>query len=388
MGSTGISEQIITIEAYRLTAMNLVLSPNWREQLDRLNRIRAVYGTTALEGNPLSEAEVSHQMDVLDGQARSTAVLSREQIQIRNADFARSWVKERFAPGGPSVTVADILRMHRMITQQSDEINNVPGKFRDFSVQVGSTELGGVHLGAPYEELPELMEGFVEFLNSRTVAAEHPVVKALLAHFFLITIHPFGDGNGRVSRLLEAGMLSQYDYNIYGFYGLSNFFYRNDQEYKTNLQRCRQTGPPYDVMPFLSFGVQGFADELVGVNNFIKTKINRVMYRQMLVTNYNKRVSQRRRMLNEREYQLLTYLLRETEPVDPFANHSSERITLANLFDSSYVQAAYSSVTRRTFIRELLRLAEQGFINFEQANDNEDTAVEIDFDAIAKYQMS
>jgi len=275
-----------------------------------------------------------------------------------------------------------------MITQQSDEINNVPGKFRDFSVQVGSTELGGVHLGAPYEELPELMEGFVEFLNSRTVAAEHPVVKALLAHFFLITIHPFGDGNGRVSRLLEAGMLSQYDYNIYGFYGLSNFFYRNDQEYKTNLQRCRQTGPPYDVMPFLSFGVQGFADELVGVNNFIKTKINRVMYRQMLVTNYNKRVSQRRRMLNEREYQLLTYLLRETEPVDPFANHSSERITLANLFDSSYVQAAYSSVTRRTFIRELLRLAEQGFINFEQANDNEDTAVEIDFDAIAKYQMS
>ena len=183
-------------------------------------------------------------------------------------------------------------------------------------------------------------------------------------------------------------MLSQYDYNIYGFYGLSNFFYRNDQEYKTNLQRCRQTGPPYDVMPFLSFGVQGFADELVGVNNFIKTKINRVMYRQMLVTNYNKRVSQRRRMLNEREYQLLTYLLRETEPVDPFANHSSERITLANLFDSSYVQAAYSSVTRRTFIRELLRLAEQGFINFEQANDNEDTAVEIDFDAIAKYQMS
>ncbi len=57
---------VITIEAYKEAALNLVLPPEWRTQLDRLNRVRAVYGTTALEGNPLSEAEVSHQMDLLD----------------------------------------------------------------------------------------------------------------------------------------------------------------------------------------------------------------------------------------------------------------------------------------------------------------------------------
>ena len=49
---------LITIEAYRGAAYNLMLPPEWRDQLDRLNRVRAVHGTTALEGNPLSEEQV------------------------------------------------------------------------------------------------------------------------------------------------------------------------------------------------------------------------------------------------------------------------------------------------------------------------------------------
>ena len=63
---TALFHHIVSIEAYKEAALNLVLPPEWRDQLDRLNRIRAVYGTTALEGNPLSEAEVSHQMDILE----------------------------------------------------------------------------------------------------------------------------------------------------------------------------------------------------------------------------------------------------------------------------------------------------------------------------------
>ena len=54
--------ELIQIEAYREAALNLVLPPDWREQLDQLNRVRAVHGTTALEGNPLSEAAVREQI--------------------------------------------------------------------------------------------------------------------------------------------------------------------------------------------------------------------------------------------------------------------------------------------------------------------------------------
>ena len=227
------------------------------------------------------------------------------------------------------------------------------------------------------------MQAFIDFVNSPSLKSEHPVVQALLAHFFLVTIHPFGDGNGRVSRLLEAGILFQSDYNVQGFYGLSNFFYRNADDYRVRLQRCRGARP-FDVTPFVSFGVQGFVAELAGINNFVKTKVNRVLYRQMLLSNHNRRTGVRRRMLNLREYQLLMYLLDETEPSDPFSENPSLSVAFPALLESSYVKAAYRDVTQRTFVRELTRLAELGFIRF-QGTSPANVTVEIDFGAIGKY---
>jgi len=57
---------LISVEGYKQAALNLMLPPEWRSRLDRLNRVRAVYGTTALEGNPLSEAEVDYQMEIVE----------------------------------------------------------------------------------------------------------------------------------------------------------------------------------------------------------------------------------------------------------------------------------------------------------------------------------
>ena len=380
---------LVTIEAHRQAADNLILAPEWREQLDKLNRVRAVYGTTALEGNPLSEPEVSHQIDLADQEpnGRSSVRLSKEQIQVRNASRAQDWVKQRFAPGAAPVSMGDLLNMHRMITEGSDENHNVPGAFRVQSMQVGSPDLGGVHISAPHERLGELMKEFIAFVYSRKMQREHPVIRALLAHFFLVTIHPFGDGNGRVSRLLESGILFQGGYNVHGFYGLSNFFYRNGDKYKTLLQQTRRTPHNFDVTPFVTFGVDGFASELEGVNNFVKAKTNRVMYRQMLVSNFNKRISERRRMLNQREHHLLLWLLDETEPIDPFSENPSRRIGLNELLDSGYVRGAYNKVTTRTFVRELVRLETLGFIKLNSGKPSE-LSVEIDFSAIGKYNIS
>ena len=207
-----------------------------------------------------------------------------------------------------------------MVTQGSDEVNNVPGRLRNHSVVVGSQALGGVHRGAPHERLPLLMDDFIAFITSRQARAEHPVVQALLAHFFLVTLHPFGDGNGRVSRLVEASILFHGTYNVLGFYGLSNYFYRNGDEYKLLLQRSRRS-QPFDLSEFVAFGVRGFAAELKGINNFIKTKLNRLVYRDALQRAFNTRISKRRYTISQRENGLLEFLLQQTEPMDPFATN-------------------------------------------------------------------
>ena len=377
---------LVSIEAYKEASLNLVFPQEWQHQLDRLNRVRAVHGTTAIEGNPLSEAEVAQQMERLEQQNYDDEgkTATKEQLQIRNAGVAQSWVKKRFLPDSRPVGLRDILTMHEMITRDSDTRNNTPRELRSFSVTVGTEDLGGVHIGAPHERLPRLMEEYIDFINSRRLDDNHPVIRALLAHFFLVTIHPFGDGNGRVSRLVEAGILFQLGYNVHGFYGLSNYFYRHEQEYKSVLQQCRES-QPFDVTPFILFGVAGFASELKGINNFVKARINRLVYRTMIIRAFSKRMGPRRRLLNQREYNLLDFLLSETEPVDPFSDASSRKISLSELLEANYVQSAYRNVTRRTFHRELIRLEELGFIEFTRDESVQDWVVELDFGAISKY---
>lgn len=274
--------------------------------------------------------------------------------------------------------------MHRLITQNSDTEHNVPGQWRTFSVTVGTPEMGGVHSGAPYEQLGSLMEQYVQFVGSRRLNSIHPVIKALLAHFFLVTIHPFGDGNGRVSRLVEAGILFRQGYNVHGFYGLSNYFYQHEDEYKRRLQLSRQQ-QPYDVTPFIYFGIEGFATELKGINNFIKTKLNRVVYRTMLVRAFNKRVRSYRRLINQREHNLLDFLLVATEPIDPFSENPSREVKFSELREAPYVKGAYRNVTLRTFYRELNRLGDLGFINIRRDESAKDWILELNFEAIGKY---
>lgn len=382
-------QDMVSIEGYKQAALNLILPPDWRGQLDRLNRIRAVHGTTALEGNPLSEAEVERQIEIIDeeGDTADETKITKEQLQIRNSARAQEWVRKRFQPGSPPVRLGDILAMHKLVTEGSDEAHNIPGALRTFPIQVGSTNMGGIHKGSPHESLSGLMEEFMGFLNSNKFMANHPVIRALLAHFFLVTIHPFGDGNGRVSRLLEAGILFQGEYNVHGFYGLSNHFYANEREYKTLLQECRKR-KPLDVSGFIKFGVEGFRNELAGINNFVKTKLNRVIYRQMLVRNYNMRTGVRRRLVNVREYQLLDFLLSATEPLDPFSENPSRKINLPELEEYPLIKSIYRDVTPRTFHRELTRLAEIGMIKFQRADSSKSQIIELDFDAISKYQIS
>lgn len=139
------------------------------------------------------------------------------------------------------------------------------------------------------------------------------------------------------------------------------------------------------MTPFVEFGLEGFASELRGINNFIQSKLNRVVYRDMAMKALTTKVGKRRRLLNEREFGLLHFLLEETEPEDPFADEPSRRVPLAELLESPFVRQVYLRVTRRTFVRELQRLADHGFIRFERDPSTEGLVVEIDFDAVGRH---
>lgn len=229
---------IAAIGYYRQAAMSGVVPPQWRDR-------------------PVTDASLPNE----DGDSARPAA-------------ARAWVAARFVPGSAPVSFSDLLNMHGMVADLSNP-ESTPGALRTLPVQVGRKEVGGIHFGAVPEHLPRLMERYINFINGRNCAAMHPVIHALVAHFFLVTIHPFGDANGRVSRLLMAGLLAQRGYNVHGgFYALSAYFYQNDIEYHTLLHRCWRQGAPFELTPFVAFGMEGFVMELRSMDSFIRMKLS------------------------------------------------------------------------------------------------------------------
>jgi hypothetical protein len=220
---------------------------------------------------------------VLPPQWREQASSADSQPHPVKGNASQSWVKERFVPGSAPITLEDILTVHRLVAEET-KVDNQAGVLRTDAVQVGRREVGGLHMGAPVERLPLLMNEYVQFIDSSPSQSLPPVIHALLAHFFFVTLHPFGDGNGRTSRLVSTAILYQRGYNVHGgFYALSDYFYQNDGiPYHTLLHRCWQQGVPFELTQFVAFGMEGLVTELRSIDSFIKMKLKRIVDREML----------------------------------------------------------------------------------------------------------
>ncbi len=269
---------IAAIQAYQEAASNRVRPPQWREQ-------PALTSAVACKDSEDTTGDLSQEQRP----RRDSIDTRKQQLLIRNASMTQAWVRARFAPGSALLSLADILAMHRMVADESGVKDNNGGRLRTLGVRVGRREVGGLHAGAPIEKLPLLMDRYVRFINGDYLRSLPPVIQALVAHFFFTTIHPFDDGNGRVSRLVSAGILFQHGYNGHGFYALSSHFYQNAVKYHSLLHQCWQQPLPFDLTAFVAFGMEGLAIELQGVNSFIKMKLNRIVERDMVPQPSNKR---------------------------------------------------------------------------------------------------
>ena len=112
------------------------------------------------------------------------------------------------------------------------------------------------------------MADFFRWLNGGAAGGMDSITRAIVAHFLLVSIHPFGDGNGRASRGVESFLLYKAGVNVRGFYSLANYYYRKRPEYIDMLTHVRFVSNP-DVTPFVQFALTGLAEELEQVHEEI-----------------------------------------------------------------------------------------------------------------------
>ncbi|MBI2579527.1 MAG: Fic family protein [Candidatus Aenigmarchaeota archaeon] len=125
------------------------------------------------------------------------------------------------------ITLEKVLEWHYNLF--SDTKPNVAGKIRNYPVGISGTD---VELPLPVE-LNVLLKEFFNWYNKNKEKL-HPVELAALVHYRFVSIHPFGDGNGRISRLLMNFILHRYGFPML------DISYKNRDSYYTSLERSQK----------------------------------------------------------------------------------------------------------------------------------------------------
>lgn len=211
-------------------------------QLRRQNRVRTVQGTAAIEGNTLSEAQVT---DVLDGKrVRGPA---REIAEIKNAIAAYD-LAASFKPGAER----DLLRAHGALMAG---LAPDAGRYRKGNVGVvaGSRV---AHVAPKAARVPALMNDVLAFAGNEQSAPT--LVRACVVHYEIEFIHPFSDGNGRIGRLWQHVMLRTHS-PVFEHLPTESLIKAHQADYYDALARSDRAG---SAGPFLLFMLEQISESL------------------------------------------------------------------------------------------------------------------------------
>lgn len=223
-----VAEIAAAIERYRI----VLEGPNG-VRLRKINHVRTIRGTTAIEGNTLTEEQITA---ILAG--KRVAGSRREIEEVKGAHAAYKAIKS-FNP----YSASDLLKAHSLMTAG---LVDRPGKFRNCNVGVMDSLGNVVHMAPPYERVPSLMKDLFRWLAD----CEDPVlIKSCVFHYEFEFIHPFPDGNGRTGRLWQTALLGSWRNELYGA-PIENIIWAHQQEY---YQAIRSSTAKGECSPFIDF---------------------------------------------------------------------------------------------------------------------------------------
>lgn len=201
--------------------------------LRKVNRIKTIHSSLAIEGNTLNEDQVR---DIIDGK---TVVAPIKEIQeVKNAIATYN-----LYPTLNPYSVKDLLKAHGVMMQA---LMDDAGRFRRGGVGVFS-EQGLVHMAPPAERVPFLMDDLFAWLQS---SKDHLLIRSCVFHYEFEFIHPFIDGNGRTGRLWQSLILGRL-HPLFEHLPVENMVYANQQAYYdaiTASTHAGQSGPFIDFM--------------------------------------------------------------------------------------------------------------------------------------------
>lgn len=231
------------------------LPPERLNALRRVATIESAGASTRIEGGKLSDREVERLLGTLD----IKSFVTRDEQEVAGyAEAAenvfRAWPDLKF-------TENHIRQIHRDLLRYSEKDEWHRGHYKTNANNVAAFDAGGRQIGIVFEtatpfDTPRLMAELVAWLDDvRATGRLHPLLIVAVFTVVFLEIHPFQDGNGRLSRILTTLLLLQLGYAYVPYGALESIIEHSKEEYYLALRRTQvtiRTGTP-DWQPWLSY---------------------------------------------------------------------------------------------------------------------------------------
>ncbi len=311
---------------------------NWADKLQAVQLKREVAGTSRIEGADFTERELNAALSETQEQ-----LLTRSQRQAAAAVKTYRWIAK--LKDDIPVNSDLILEIHRLIITDADDDHCPPGiiRRRRENVSFGTPRHRGAEGGS---ECSKVFNSFCTAIQ-KEFSSHDPLIQALAVHYHIASMHPFLDGNGRTARAVEAFFLQKTGLKNTLFIAMSNYYYEEKNNYLKVLSQVKQEG--CNLTSFIKFGLSGIALQCSRLFEEIKENVSKVLYRNMMLNLFSRLKTNRKRVIADRQIQILNVLLER--------NHTLDELAERNLHAYESLQNPY-----KAFIKDINDLISLGAI--------------------------
>lgn len=231
------------------------LSPERLQQLRKVATIESVGSSTRIEGAKLSDAQVGTLLSNLS----STSFKTRDEQEVAGYAEAMDLVFQAYED--LHLTENHIRQLHQTLLRHSTKDDRHRGAYKTLPNHVVAKDADGREIGVVFEtatpfDTPREMESLVRWAaKAFGESAMHPLLIIAVFNVVFLAIHPFQDGNGRLSRILTTLLLLRAGYEYVPYASLESIVEENKDLYYKALRRTQTTlaNDAPDWEPWLGF---------------------------------------------------------------------------------------------------------------------------------------
>ncbi len=272
----------------------------------------SVYASTSIEGNPLPLTEVKKILKSKPAYVRDS------EKEVLNYNKALVDLSKKINQKKTKLTLGLILIIQKTVVEELLPKYEL-GKLRQRPVVVNDPRTGQIiYLPPDVKDVKFLLNDLIVFVSKNKEKID-PLILAGIFHKQMVIIHPFMDGNGRVTRLITKMLLAQMGLNTFNLFSFENYYNKNVTKYFQNVGEIGNYYELVDKIDFtlwLEYFTEGIIDELLRIKKQLtETKITpefkfNPYYEAIL------KFIQKEGLITDRDYKAITKRARSTRAKD------------------------------------------------------------------------